>query len=84
VCPITSLFFSEHDVNLHEKIFPKAYSLALVVTNTEEGLRQALYGWRDALVQRRGFFLQRNQDRPLEAIEAVTTPEIQAHETSCS
>lgn len=84
VCPISSNFFSAHDENLHEKIFPKAYSLALVITNTEEGLRQALYGWRDGLVQQRGFFIQRNQDRPLEAIEAVATPENHDHEKTCT
>lgn len=84
VCPIARDFFSAHDENLHETIFPKAYNVALVITNTEEGLRQALYGWRDGLVQQRGFFIQRNQDRPLEAVEAIATPEIHAHETTCS
>jgi proteasome lid subunit RPN8/RPN11 len=84
VCPISSDFFSAHDVNLHEKIFPKAYSLALVVTNTEEGLRQALYGWRNGTVERRGFFIQRNPDRPLQVTEAVPTQENQDHEKTCT
>jgi proteasome lid subunit RPN8/RPN11 len=84
VCPISSDFFSQHDVTLHEQIYPKAYSLALVVTNTEEGLRQALYGWRDGVVQRRGFFIQRNPDRPLQVAEAVPTQENQDHEKTCT
>lgn len=84
VCPISSDFFSAHDVNFHEKIFPKAYSLALVVTNTEDGLRQALYGWRDGAVERRGFFIQRNPDRPLQATEAVPTPQDHDYEKTCS
>ena len=84
VCPIARNFFSAQDENLHETIFPKAYNVALVITHTEEGLRQALYGWRDGLVQQRGFFIQRNPHRPLEAIEAVATPETPDHETTCS
>ncbi|MEY2409101.1 MAG: hypothetical protein QOF48_1771, partial [Verrucomicrobiota bacterium] len=81
VCPIARNFFSSHDENLHETIFPKAYNVALVVTNTEEGLRQALYGWRDGRVQPRGFFIQPHPDRFLEAIEAVAIPK--THETTC-
>ena len=86
VCPIARNFFSAHDENLHETIFPKAYNVALVITNTEEGLRQALYGWREGIVQPRGFFIQRHPDRPLEAIEveAVHNPENTDHEKTCS
>jgi hypothetical protein len=86
VCPIASNFFSAHDVSLHETIFPKAYTIALVITNTEEKLRQALYGWRDARLVQRGFFIQRHPDRPLEATEAIPNPENSDHdhEKTCS
>lgn len=84
VCPVSRNFFSSDDIHLHETIFPKAFNVALVVTNTEGGLQQALFGWNsNGLVRQRGFFIQRHPTRPLEAVAAVATPG-ELHEPSCT
>jgi hypothetical protein len=57
-CALMQGFFSADDVCLHETVFPAAYNVALVVTNTNntrEGLQHALFGWRQGAVCRRGF-----------------------------
>lgn len=54
-CPLNRSFFSEMDVNVHRTVFCQGYSVALVLTNTENGIKHALYGWRNGLVQRRAF-----------------------------
>ncbi|MFQ5738709.1 MAG: hypothetical protein ACE5JX_06815 [Acidobacteriota bacterium] len=54
-CTLASGFFSPEDLNLHESIFPRAYSVALVTTHSEEGIRQDLFGWRKGMVVRRDF-----------------------------
>jgi hypothetical protein len=58
VCALQqSSFFSADDVTLHRQVFPKAYSVALVATHHEDGIRYAMYGWRRALVAQRGFHI---------------------------
>lgn len=83
VCPITTQFFSTFDAHVHETIFPKAFNVALVVTNTEEGCQQAVFSWRSGLIRQRGFFIQRQPDRPLHARAAVATLG-EPHEPACS
>ena len=48
-------FFSADDRALHRAIFPRAYSIALVETFTEAGVKHDLFGWRDGLIKSRGF-----------------------------
>jgi len=66
-------FFSEDDVCLHETVFPAAYHTALVVTNTDEGLQHALFGWRHGMVGQRGFHIL-NPDRPWQPVNATIAP----------
>lgn len=54
-CPLKKAFFSDMDVNVHRAVFCQGYAVALVLTNTGEGIRHALYGWREGVVQRRAF-----------------------------
>lgn len=54
-CPLSRSFFSGEDCALHRTVFPMGYCVALVVTNTDAGLRYALFGWRHGLVVQRGF-----------------------------
>jgi hypothetical protein len=58
VCAMAKDFFSEHDHALHRTIFPKAYSIALVVNDVafeEPGF--SLFGWRRGLLVPRSFFV---------------------------
>jgi hypothetical protein len=57
-------FFSDDDLCLHETVFSKWFHLALVVTSLETGPRVALYGWQDATVQERGFWISLNHETP--------------------
>ncbi len=56
-CPLSRSFFSSEDCSLHRTVFPMGYCVALLVTNTEEGLRYAMFGWRDAILVQRGFHI---------------------------
>lgn len=58
LCPLAgAAFLSDDDVSLHRAIFSRAFCVALLVTVTDGGLRYALFGWRDGMVQQRGFDL---------------------------
>jgi proteasome lid subunit RPN8/RPN11 len=54
-CPLAADFFSEHDERLQRTVFPRAYSVALVVNDAVAGLSYSMYGWRDGRVSQRGF-----------------------------
>jgi proteasome lid subunit RPN8/RPN11 len=56
-CPLNRSFFSGEDCSLHRTVFPMGYCVALLVTNTEEGLRYAMFGWRHAILVQRGFHI---------------------------
>jgi hypothetical protein len=55
-CRLASGFFSAHDRALHRTVFPRAYSLGLVV-NVVDGERptHSLFGWRGGVIAERGF-----------------------------
>ena len=56
VCKMARDFFSAHDHALHRAIFPKAYSIALVVNDVSFAEPSfSLFGWKDALLVPRGF-----------------------------
>jgi hypothetical protein len=48
-------FFSESDRRLHRTVFPRAYSIALVVNDLADGHDCAMFGWRQGRIERRGF-----------------------------
>ncbi|HNT89567.1 MAG TPA: hypothetical protein PKL84_17020, partial [Candidatus Hydrogenedentes bacterium] len=52
-------FFSAADQQVHATLFPHAYSVALVVTDGQRGLRFDLYGWRRTRILQRGFHMLR-------------------------
>ncbi len=57
-CRLGRDFFSAQDIAVHRCCFPRAFSVALVVTDSESnGLSTVMYGWRAAAVHRRGFQL---------------------------
>lgn len=58
-CSALSCFFSSQDEVLHRTVFPKAFSLALVVSEiAEDDRRIALFGWRRGRVEQRGFHIK--------------------------
>jgi len=67
-CPLTRDFFSEDDQCLHETVFNRAFQVAMVVTHTDDGLKQALFGWRAGTIRRRGFKILKG-DRACAAVE---------------
>jgi hypothetical protein len=51
-------FFSAHDVALHRAVFPRAYSVALVISDGCEDAGRPiwrLFGWRQGMLMARGF-----------------------------
>jgi proteasome lid subunit RPN8/RPN11 len=58
VCSMAVDFFSAHDHALHRTIFPRAYSVALVVNNLgDEDATFSMFGWKRGLLEARGFYL---------------------------
>jgi len=56
VCQAGAGFLSADDHALHRTVFPRAYSLALVVTDIgPDGPAFSLFGWREGVIARRGF-----------------------------
>ena len=53
-CAMYKPFFSTADEHLHRTVFPKAYSVALVLTASEDGLVHDLYGWHEGAIRARG------------------------------
>ncbi len=57
-CPLQTDFFSEQDIAVHRTCFPRALSVAVVITDRDpEGLSSVMYGWQDGVVRRRGFYV---------------------------
>jgi proteasome lid subunit RPN8/RPN11 len=64
VCKMAVDFFSAHDHALHRTIFPRAYSVALVV-NDLAGVAAtfSMFGWRRGLLEARGFHITGAQEQ---------------------
>jgi hypothetical protein len=57
-CKLTGEFFSSYDEALHRCCFPRAYSVALVISDSHAtGLTAPMYGWRDGQLAQRGFYI---------------------------
>lgn len=57
-CGFARDFFSAHDRGLHRTVFPKAYSVALVVNAVAYAdFTFSLFGWHEGLVRARGFYV---------------------------
>jgi hypothetical protein len=62
-CPLARSFFSSEDKKLHQMIFPRAYSIALVVgDHYRDGEAweafHAVYGWDRGMVSQRGYHVR--------------------------
>jgi proteasome lid subunit RPN8/RPN11 len=64
VCTMAFDFFSAHDHALHRTIFPRAYSVALVVNDLAAGAATfSMFGWRRGLLESRGFHITGAQEQ---------------------
>ncbi len=62
-CPLNGNFFSEHDRQFQRTVFPRNYTVALVVTDiSRENVTHSLFGWRRGRMERRGYYIL-GQDR---------------------
>ncbi len=72
-CRLTGEFFSTHDQALFRAVFPRAYSIALVISESyAHGLTWPMFGWRNGLIARRGYFLLDAQTPGPEPISSHT------------
>ena len=63
-CTMASDFFSAHDHALHRTIFPRAYSVALVVNDlADDAATFSMFGWRRGLLEARGFHITGTQEQ---------------------
>lgn len=76
-CPLAAGFLSAEDRALHRAVFPRAYSVALVVNLiTADEHNYALFGWREGLLLQRGFHMSRAVARAFP--DARTNAEVHA------
>jgi hypothetical protein len=72
-CSATALFMSDVDCAFHRTVFPRAYSVAVVVSdNPCTGMSWALFGWRGGMIVARGCHILSKQRR--DALAEVPTP----------
>ena len=84
VCTFRDGFLSAEDRLLHRTVFPRAYSLALVLSDVADlGVTYRAFGWRAGILQPRGFHLLNPTDAPqvilsaagsVDAVRAVSEP----------
>ena len=57
VCHLARDFFSRHDRALHRTVFPRAYSVALVINDVafQDAPTLSLFGWKHGVIDPRGF-----------------------------
>ncbi len=62
-CKLAKDFFSTTDRSLHRTVFPRAYSVALVVNDAPPAEpTYSLYGWRQGLLEARGYYITGGED----------------------
>jgi hypothetical protein len=74
VCRLAKGFVSADDRALQRAILPRAFSVALVMTNALNGVTAALFGWRAGLLEPRAFRLIGNDKAILEEAAATYSP----------
>lgn len=79
-CPLQKVFFSADDCGVHRALFPKAHSIALLVTNTDAGLLHAVFSWRNGLIVQRGFHILDADQPPPPAATPAAVATIGDHE----
>ena len=79
VCTLRQGFLSADDRLLHRTVFPRAYSTALVLSDVADlGITYRAFGWRQGLLQPRGFHVLRPTDAPRVLPSAARSVDLQA------
>lgn len=73
VCPLRENFFSEDDVHLHRTVFPRAYSIALVVSLVDDETKFSMFGWREGAVKPRAFHVLEHNDELMSSFSAIVS-----------
>jgi hypothetical protein len=61
-CTTSAAFLSSADRALHRTVFPRAYSIALVMSDSPcSGLTWRLFGWRSGRIEARDFHIMGRQ-----------------------
>jgi len=68
-CPMAGRgdYFSAHDARLHRTVFPRAYSIALVLggsCSADARPKCRLFGWEQGMIASRGFYVLDDPKRP--------------------
>jgi hypothetical protein len=73
-CQASAPFMSAEDRALHRTVFPRSYSIALVISDSPcAGLSWRLFGWRYGMIAPRGVHVLR-VSRPVGAVPMVAPP----------
>ena len=76
-------WFSRDDRAVHRTVYPRAVTFALLATNSESGVEFAAFGWRQGMIERRGFHVT-GARRAIPASVSTPAQEEGAHACSCS
>ena len=58
VCAYQRPFFSREDCTLHRTVFGRAFNIGLLLSHRANELTNNLFGWREGMVQARGFHVR--------------------------
>jgi len=84
LCPFGKSFFSSEDVLFQRTVFPMAYAVALLITNTVDGLQYATFGWRRGIVAQRAFHILITNNQTLAEVKNAEAALIGGnHEKTC-
>jgi hypothetical protein len=74
-CTRAAGFLSEEDCLLHRMMFPRAFTLALLMTRTIGGCVPALFGWQHGVLAERGFRVIGGPASPADSGHRDTIPQ---------
>ena len=64
-CPLSKPFFSNQDRALHRAVFPRAFDVALLLSNLgDDDLSSDVFGWRQGMIAARAYHVLQEVDRP--------------------
>jgi hypothetical protein len=55
-CSATNAFYSAEDIHLMATVFPRAFHVGLLLSESHRGFTPSLFGWRHGVVTHRGFY----------------------------
>lgn len=84
-CPLGEPFFSIMDCDVHRVGFLDPTCVALLATNTFSGIKLTMYGWDQAMICQRGFYIIKSDAAGLlPASTAASIIGADTHETICN